>query len=63
MSSKEHFHSGDVVYFDCDLGYVLNGDEMITCGGSDLNGAWVNAPPMCEGKLLSVNSGAPLEHG
>ena len=47
VTTKTMFHFNDTVTFKCDLGYVLNGTEMLTC---EDDGMWSAAIPFCQGE-------------
>ena len=47
LTSMEIFRFGDVASFVCDIGYVMNGMENISCSAS---GSWSDAVPTCDGK-------------
>lgn len=49
IKQKDHSNSCDnVVLFECDNGYVLNGHLSTTCS---VNGVWSHQPPLCEAIL------------
>ena len=52
IKQKDHSNSCDnVVLFECDNGYVLNGHLSTTCS---VNGVWSHQPPLCEGNKITI---------
>ncbi|GAB6028275.1 hypothetical protein CHUAL_002455 [Chamberlinius hualienensis] len=44
LSTKTKFHFGDVVNFQCNFGYVMEGNPTISCSSA---GTWNATPPVC----------------
>ncbi|XP_012280254.1 sushi, von Willebrand factor type A, EGF and pentraxin domain-containing protein 1 [Orussus abietinus] len=45
LSTKEEFHFGDTIRFQCNFGYVLSGSSTILCTSS---GVWNGTTPTCQ---------------
>ncbi|KAH1029276.1 uncharacterized protein LOC109533262 isoform X1 [Dendroctonus ponderosae] len=45
LSTKEKYHFGDLVRFQCDFGYVMSGSSALLCTS---NGAWNGTVPDCK---------------
>lgn len=43
----DHFRGGDVVQFNCDSGYMLEGNPIVIC---QENSRWSGPPPNCTKK-------------
>lgn len=42
-------NEGSMASYACDIGYQLNGKEVLVCG---TNGVWSSPPPTCQSMLL-----------
>lgn len=49
LSTESLFHFGDVVKFQCNFGYVMEGGSTLMCTAS---GAWNASAPVCECKTM-----------
>ena len=47
LSTKEMFHFGDLVSFQCDFGYVMSGTASLLCNSG---GVWNGSIPQCQCK-------------
>ena len=47
--------NGSVAVYSCDEGYILSGEETITCLSNlkTVPGVWSGGPPICNGETLS----------
>ena len=54
----EHLHFGDVVSFQCHIGFLLVGAPAIEC---TVGGVWNNSAPVCQPSMCAVLSDSPSE--
>lgn len=50
LSTKDKYHFGDLVKFQCDFGYVMAGSSSLMCTSS---GSWNGSVPECQCNSLS----------
>lgn len=51
LSTKEKYHFGDLVRFQCDFGYVMSGSSSLLCTST---GVWNGTVPECKCKEIIV---------
>ena len=48
LSIQESYHFGDIVTFQCNIGYILQGSNTIVC---QEDGSWDASLPTCTGEI------------
>lgn len=51
LSTKNAYHFGDIVQFQCDFGFIMSGFSSLLCTSS---GTWNGTAPECQCKFLII---------